>query len=136
MLKLIAVFRTWACTDLRLKELGVRSLGRLWWKRTVCFWNNLASLPCTNVHYQVDVQNCNLAVAQGLTNWAVGVMTSLRRLGFRLLSGVTSWTSLTGVSSVLAWRAGRMRPGQIYISPLSYDPLLGRSGVLIFGGML
>jgi hypothetical protein len=34
MLKLIAGVRTSACTDLLFKELGVRSLEQLWWKRT------------------------------------------------------------------------------------------------------
>jgi hypothetical protein len=57
--------RTSACTDLLFKELGVRSLEQLWWKRTVRFWNNLASLPRTSVHYQVAVPNCTLAVAEG-----------------------------------------------------------------------
>lgn len=82
MLKLIAGVRTSACTDLLFKELGVRSLEQLWWKRTVRFWNNLASLPRTSVHYQVAVQNCTLAVAEGFRNWAFGIMSSLRRIGY------------------------------------------------------
>jgi len=82
MLKLIAGVPTSVCTDLLFRELGVRSLEQLWWKRTVCFWNNIASLPPTSVHYQVAVQNCTFAVAQGSRNWAFGVMSSLRRIGY------------------------------------------------------
>jgi hypothetical protein len=50
---------------------------------------------------------------------------------------VTSTLHLaTGMLFLLAWRAGRMRPGQACISSLSYALLLGRGGVLIAGGLL
>jgi hypothetical protein len=82
MLKLIAGVLTSACTDVLLKELGVRSVEQLQWKRTVRFWNNLASLPRTGVHYEVTVQNCTRDVAVGFRNWAFGVISSWRQIGY------------------------------------------------------
>ena len=82
MLRLIAGVPATACADLLLKELGVRCLEYTWWKRTVGFWNALASLPCTSLHYQVALRNCRLAVAGGSRNWAFGVMMGLRRIGY------------------------------------------------------
>ena len=82
MLRLIAGVPATACADLLFKELGMRRLEYTWWKRTVGFWNNLASLPSTSLHYQVALHNCRLAVAGGSRNWAFGVMMGLRRIGY------------------------------------------------------
>jgi hypothetical protein len=81
MLRLIAGVPATACADLLFTELGLRHLESTW-KRTVCFWNNLASLPCSSLHYQVAVHNCRLAVAGGSRNWAFGVMMGLCRIGY------------------------------------------------------
>ena len=82
MLRLIAGVPATACADLLFKELSMRRLEYVWWKRTVRFWNNLASLPCASLHYRVALHNCRLAVAGGSRNWAFGVMMGLRRIGY------------------------------------------------------
>jgi hypothetical protein len=62
-------------------------------------------------------------------------MFSLQRTGHPFPIRCDRLDLMTGVLSMLAWR-GRMRRERAYISPLSYAPVLVRSGVLIVGGLL
>ncbi len=118
------------------------------------------------MHYQVAVQKCTLAVSEGLRNWAVflfleekgftgqghaetnlnkpntdnwavGVMSSLRRIGYPF----TIWCDRldlihwSAVRTCLARREDRAL-GRAYISPLGRAALHRRSGVLSSGGLV
>ena len=94
MLREISGVRKCTPIPILLAEFGLKSLPDRWLLRAAGFWNSLASLPICYVFRHVALTACSAAICQGHRSWAHSMFKAIRGIGYQLVLGVMTSTTL------------------------------------------